>query len=131
MCEHTSKAGGGGGGSSSNIRAEQNSTTEILQRRTINRTQARQEFIDSRNPSDFLPENVPESININGVEFRRFSTSESFDNDGSRRYVSAFQATQQAQDGTYPVFETVVKNIRKRGKSSFQFDTSTSGVKFW
>lgn len=131
MGEHTSKAGGGGGASASNIRADQNSTTEIVQHRTINRTQARQEFLESRNPSDFLPENVPDSININGVEFRRFSTSESLDSDGYRRYVSAFQATQQAQDGTYPVFETVVKNIRKRGKSSFQFDSSVSGVKFW
>ena len=103
----------------------------VMTRRTINIQQARADFIESRNPSDFLTENVPDSISINGVEFRRFSSSESLGSDGNKRYVSAFQAIQQAQDGTYPVFETVVKNVKKRGKNNFEFDTSPSGVKFW
>lgn len=114
-----------------NTRANENSVSEVMTRRTINIKQARADFIESRNPSDFLTENVPDSISINGVEFRRFSSSESLGSDGNKRYVSAFQAMQQAQDGTFPVFETVVKNVKKRGKNNFEFDTSPSGVKFW
>ena len=120
-----------GASAAENIRANENSVTEVMTRRTINIKQARADFIESRNPSDFLTENVPDSISINGVEFRRFSSSESLGSDGNKRYVSAFQAMQQAQDGTYPVFETVVKNVKKRGKNNFEFDTSPSGVKFW
>lgn len=96
--------------------------------RHISASEAKAEFIASRNPSDFVAHNAPDSIEISGVPFARIGMSDMLDNDGNRRYITHYQAQIQAADGTYPLFDVVVKNVRKRGKQSYQFDDSWSGT---
>lgn len=96
--------------------------------RHISAPQAKADFIASRNPNDFLPHNAPDSIEISGVPFARIGMSDMLDNDGFRMYTTHYQAQIQATDGTYPLFDVVVKDVRKRGKQSYQFDDSWRGT---
>lgn len=127
MGEHTSKAGGGGGGA---LRAGQNSTTEIAGRNLtrINAAQAKQDFISSNDPSSFLSHNAPDDIDINGIDFRRFSTLEMTDSDGVRHHISTYQSMTQASNGEYPLFTVDVKTGLRRKKRYYEFDTSTFGT---
>lgn len=89
--------------------------------------------IEAIDPADFATYQQPDTIRVSGVEFNRLSSSESRNpSNGNKIFLSHYQATKAATDGTYPTFRIVVeRNTRKtKGviKATYKYDKSTAGT---
>lgn len=86
------------------------------------------EAIETINPADFATYQQPDTIRVGGVDFNRLGSSEP----SNGKFLSNYQATKAAADGTYPTFRIVVeRNTRKiKGgtKVTYRYDKSTAGT---
>ena len=89
------------------------------------------EAIEAINPADFATYQQPDTIRVGGVEFNRLGSSEP----SNGKFLSNYQATKAAADGTYPVFQIVVerkvKKVKGGTKLTYKYDKSTSGTTVW
>lgn len=116
-----------------NIQAEQNSETQIVRTRYINRAEERQRFMETQNPSEFT-ETPPDTISLNGITFTNISrgSRKSLDSNNKRQYISEYQASEANQNGEYPVFRVVVTDTKKKRGYRYVFNqSSVSGTIFY
>lgn len=83
-------------------------------------------WIENNNPGSFLNA-APEHITIGGVPFVWFSENKIIRN-GKTLYVNSYQSQIQADNGEWPVFETVVIEKKSKGAIKYVFDTSILGT---
>lgn len=123
MGRGSSKAGGGGGGSKAATKGTQTNSGTTQQLRSVN-TQKVVSEVRKIDPAKFVTYEQPEIITVSGVAFQRFNTSDYTTSKGEQRYISSYQATIPASNGTYPVFEVVVesKTRRRKGKKTVLYD---------
>lgn len=83
-------------------------------------------WIENNNPGSFLSA-APESIEIGGVGFLWIGESKTVRN-GKNVYINTYQSKIQADNGEWPVFETVVVEKKRKHITTYVFDISTLGT---
>lgn len=84
-------------------------------------------WVESHSPGDFLSA-APSSVTLGGVEFNWIGENKSLTSEGLPQYINTYQSTRQANNGEWPVFETVVTQKKRGRKTSYSWDTSTFGT---
>lgn len=80
-------------------------------------------WIDNHQAIDFL--NPPDSITVGNVKFDLFDSYKNTTS-GKTKYISVYQSTSQIK-GEYPLFEAVVKEVKKGKSKQYVFDKSDIG----
>lgn len=74
------------------------------------------EAIEKIPASKFTQYEQPDTINVGGVNFTRINSTEQ-----GGRFISFYQASEQASNGEYPTFDVVVERQRNRAKPRYVF----------
>lgn len=74
------------------------------------------EAIEKIPASKFTQYEQPDTINVGGVNFTRINSTER-----GGRFISFYQASEQASNGEYPTFDVVVERRRNRAKPRYVF----------
>lgn len=95
------------------------------QARRVNK-EAVSEWVNTQSAGNFLGD-APQSITVGGVKFNWIGDSTRNGN-GGKVYINTYQSSEQASNGEWPVIETVVKAVRRKGATRYVFDRSSTGT---
>lgn len=96
-----------------------------IQARRVNK-EAVSEWVNTQSAGNFLGD-APQSITVGGVKFNWIGDSTINGNSG-KVYINTYQSSEQASNGEWPVIETVVKAVRRKGATRYVFDRSSTGT---
>ena len=84
------------------------------------------DWVDNQNAGNFLGD-APQTITVGGVKFNWIGDS-TRTGSGGKEYINTYQASEQESNGEWPVIETVVKAVRRKGATRYVFDRSSTGT---
>lgn len=116
----------GGKGVSSGIGNKQVGTVQSAPTfRTLTKKDTN-EWISKQDAINFTG-SAPDNIKIGDISFSKIDEYKSVDSKGRTQYCSVYQSSTQANNGEYPIFETVVDTVKKGKLTQYQFNTSVIG----
>lgn len=81
-------------------------------------------YLDNREAGYFI--NAPTTVNVKGVEFNYFTTTEVW-NGTKKEYVVSYQSSEQNSKGEYPLLEIHVVEHRRKETKYYTFRNGGTG----